>query len=70
MNMNDLRVMAYGKQQNMGKVENDTKNVKPFIPQTFIKTEKEDEKPAAPKNVKSFVPQKLSPRRSGPISSG
>ncbi|MBQ7752031.1 MAG: flagellar motor switch protein FliG, partial [Treponema sp.] len=60
MNMNDLRAMAYGKQQNLGKVENDTKNVKPFIPQTFIKTEKEDEKPAAPKNVKAFVPQKLS----------
>ena len=60
MNMNDLRAMAYGRQQNMGKVENDTKNVKPFIPQTFIKSEKEEEKQQAPKNVKAFVPQKLS----------
>lgn len=60
MNMNDLRAMAYGRQQNMGKVENDTKNVKPFIPQTFIKSEKEEEKQQVPKNVKAFVPQKLS----------
>ena len=60
MNMNDLRAMAYGRQQNMGKVESDTKNVKPFIPQTFIKSEKEEEKQQAPKNVKAFVPQKLS----------
>ena len=60
MNMNDLRAMAYGRQQNMGKVENDTKNVKPFIPQTFIKSEKEEEKQQAPKNVKAFVPEKLS----------
>ena len=60
MNMNDLRAMAYGRQQNMGKVENDTKNVKPFIPQTFIKSEKEEGKQQAPKNVKVFVPQKLS----------
>ena len=60
MNMNDLRAMAYGRQQNMGKVESDTKNVKPFIPQTFIKSEKEEGKQQAPKNVKVFVPQKLS----------
>lgn len=60
MNMNDLRAMAYGRQQNMGKVESDTKNVKPFIPQTFIKSEKEEEKQQAPKNVKAFVPEKLS----------
>ena len=60
MNMNDLRAMAYGRQQNMGKVESDTKNVKPFIPQTFIKSEKEEEKQQVPKNVKAFVPQKLS----------
>ena len=60
MNMNDLRAMAYGKQQNMGKVENDSKNVKPFVPQTFIKSEKEEPDGASqPKNVRAFVPQKL-----------
>ena len=61
MNMNDLRAMAYGKNTNLGKVENDAKNVQPFVPKTFIKTEKtEPEKSESrPKNIKSFVPQKL-----------
>lgn len=58
MNMNDLRAMAYGKKENLGKVENDAKNVQPFIPKTFIKSESE-KSDAQPKNVKSFVPPKI-----------
>lgn len=58
MNMNDLRAMAYGKKENLGKVENDAKNVQPFIPKTFIKSEP-DQAESQPKNIKSFVPPKL-----------
>lgn len=56
--MNDLRAMAYGKKENLGKVENDAKNVQPFIPKTFIKSEAEKSE-SQPKNVKSFVPPKI-----------
>ena len=66
MNMNDLRAMAYGKQKNPGKVENDTKNVKPFIPQTFIKTPAQNEESSQPKNVRAFVPQKFQKQNAEP----
>ena len=60
--MNDLRAMAYGKKDNLGKVENDAKNVQPFIPKTFIKSEPEKSQ-EEPKNVKSFVPPKIKSAR-------
>ena len=56
MNMNDLRAIAYGKKENLGKVETDAKNVQPFVPKTFIKSEEEKE---PEKNVKAFVPKRI-----------
>lgn len=56
--MNDLRAMAYQKNQNSGKVEENPKNVKAFVPKTFIKSQEEPSDKAL--EVKPFIPQKIS----------
>jgi len=64
MNMNDLRAMAYGK--NNGSVKNqDEKKVQPFVPKTFIKTSETASQDVvkntsqANANIKPFIPVKL-----------
>ena len=64
MNMNDLRAMAYQKNQNSGKIENQ-KEVKPFIPKTFIKTPDEVKNIRQPE-IKAFEPKRITPETNVP----